>query len=79
MSGRAGQEGDGERPEWLWGSRASRSPAAAGLLLAAGLTAEYLTGAPAWLARAAYVTSTLAGLRLHRGPLAGWKICLPWP
>ena len=32
------------------GSRVrSAGPAAAGLLLAAGLTAEYLTGAPAWL------------------------------
>ena len=79
MSGRAGQEGDGERPERLWELREVRCPATAGLLLAAGLTAEYLTGAPAWLARAAYAASTLAVLRLHRGLLAGWKICLPWP
>lgn len=49
MSGRAGQEGDGERPERLWEPREVRWPAAAGRLLAAGLTTEYLTGAPAWL------------------------------
>ena len=79
MSGRAGQDGDGERPERLWELHEVRWPAAAGLLLAAGLTAECLTGALAWLARAAYVASTVAGVRLHRGPLAGWKVCLPWP